>query len=169
MTRGGVLPFAPLPSGLTHRQPGTIIATCFGIGLLRWAPGTWGSIVALPLGWYLYAAFGGLGVAVAAAAAFAVGWWATNRVIESGGDHDPSYVVIDEVHGQLIALSVVPADPIYYGAAFFGFRVFDIFKPWPASWADRSVAGGLGVMLDDTFAGLYVAAILFAASRYLAT
>ncbi len=75
---------------------------------------------------------------------------------------------MSEVAGQLVALSVVPAEPLYYAAAFVGFRFFDIVKPWPVSWADRSIEGGLGVMLDDAFAGLYIAAILFAASRYLA-
>ncbi len=161
-------PLSPLPPGLAYRQPATLLATCGGIGLVRWAPGTWGSLVALPVAWFLHVAFGWLGVAAAAVAVFAVGWWASERVIERGGDHDPSYVVIDEVHGQLVALSVVPADPLAYAAALLGFRIFDIVKPWPASWADRSVAGGLGVMLDDAFAGLYVAAILFAAGRYLA-
>ena len=153
-------PFSALPPGLALWRPTTLLATCCGIGLLRWAPGTWGSLAALPLAWYLYVAFGWLGVAAAAAAVFAVGWWATSKVIARGGDHDPSYVVIDEVFGQLVALSAVPADPVYYAAAFLAFRIFDVTKPWLAGWADREVAGGLGVMLDDGIAGLYAAAIL---------
>ena len=169
MTPLPVLPAGPtLPPGLALRRPATLLATCFGIGLLPLAPGTWASLAALPLGWLLHAAFGPPGVAAAAAALFAVGWWTASKVIASGGDHDPSYIVIDEVAGQLVALSVVPADPLYYAAAFVGFRIFDIFKPWPVCWADRSIKGGLGIMLDDVFAGLYVAAILFATSRYLA-
>ncbi len=153
-------PSSALPPGLALWRPTTLLATCCGIGLLRRAPGTWGSLVALPLAWYLYVALGWLGVAAAAAAVFAVGWWATSKVIARGGDHDPSYVVIDEVFGQLVALCAVPADPVYYAAAFLGFRIFDVTKPWPAGWADREVAGGLGVMLDDGIAGLYAAAIL---------
>jgi phosphatidylglycerophosphatase A len=166
---GPTLPSGPtLPPGLAFRRPATLVATCFGIGLLPLAPGTWASLAALPLGWLVLATFGLPGVAAAAAALFAVGWWTASKVIARGGDHDPSYIVIDEVAGQLVALSVAPAEPLYYAAAFVGFRFFDIVKPWPVSWADRSIEGGLGVMLDDVIAGLYVAAILFAASHYLA-
>ena len=73
-------------------------------------------------------------------------------------DHGP--VVIDEVAGMLISLLFLPATWPVMAAAFVAFRVFDIVKPWPASWADRELKGGLGIMLDDILAGLYAAAVV---------
>ena len=117
------------------------------------------SLAALPLAWIVVAELGPFGFPVVIALLFAAGWWASSEVVERGGGGDPSYIVVDEVTGQLIALSVVPADPLYYALAFLGFRFFDIVKPWPISWAERKVKGGLGVMLDDVLAGLAVAII----------
>ncbi len=148
-----------LPPGVAFERPSTLIATWFGVGLLPRAPGTWGSLAALPLAWIIVAELGPLAFPVVIALVFAAGWWASAEVVKRGGGADPSYIVVDEVVGQLIALSVVPADPLYYALAFLGFRFFDIVKPWPISWADRRVKGGLGVMLDDVFAGLAVAII----------
>jgi len=71
---------------------------------------------------------------------------------------------VDEVAGQLLTLSLAPLTWQGFLAAFLAFRVFDIVKPWPASWADRDLDGGLGVMMDDMFAGAYGALIVFAAS-----
>ena len=116
----------------------------------------------MPLAWLLHMAGGPLAVAGGAAVVFTAGWWAAERVVRHGGDGDPSWVVVDEVAGQLVALAVIPLDPALYAAAFLGFRVFDILKPWPVGWADRALKGGLGIMLDDLFAGLYVVAILLA-------
>ncbi len=160
--------FSSLPAGLGFWRPATLLATWFGVGLLPKAPGTWGSLAALPLAWLLHMAGGSLAVAGGAAVLFLAGWWAAEQVVRHSDDGDPSYVVIDEVAGQLVALAAVPLDPVLYAAAFLGFRAFDILKPWPVGWADRAVKGGLGVMLDDLFAGLYVAAILFTVTRSLA-
>jgi phosphatidylglycerophosphatase A len=76
------------------------------------------------------------------------------------GFEDPGAVVIDEVAGQWLVLAVAPLDVWYFAAAFVLFRVFDIAKPWPVSWADRRIKGGFGVMFDDILAGLYGAAVL---------
>ena len=159
-------PSPETPRAPSLRHPAVLAATWFGVGFLPRAPGTWASLAALPLGWYLHVAWGPLGVAAAAIALFAAGWWASELVVRLSGEPDPAYIVIDEVAGQLVALAVAPTDLLYYTAAFVGFRFFDIVKPWPVSWADRRVAGGLGVMLDDILAGLYVAAILFAVSFF---
>ena len=161
-------PFSALPRGLAFRHPAVLVTTCFGVGLLPVAPGTWGSLVALPVAWFLHGASGGLAVVAAAAALFFAGWWAAEHVVRRSGARDPSCIVIDEVAGQLLALAVVPAELPYYAAAFVGFRLFDIVKPWPVSWADRTLKGGLGVMLDDALAALYVAAILFGVTRFYA-
>lgn len=74
---------------------------------------------------------------------------------------DPSEVVIDEVAGQMFALSLVEPSLLSYAFGFLFFRGFDILKPGPVGWVDRKVKGGLGVMLDDVLAGLLAAACLF--------
>ena len=143
------------------------IATFFYTGYLRPAPGTWGSLAALPAAWLINLFLGPWGLFVAAGLAYAVGAWATGVETRGKDDHDPSEIVIDEVCGQWIALL-----PVAFGAAvsdsnilalwpgwivaFILFRLFDITKWGPIGWADRK-AGPTGVMLDDVFAGLFAA------------
>ena len=142
-------------------DPAALLATWFGSGWLPWVPGTWGSLAALPFGYAIWAAAGPLGLAVGAAAAAAVGWWASESYVRRSGRKDPSEVVIDEVAGQWLTLLPAAGDPVAILAAFLIFRVLDIVKPFPANWCDRHLAGGLGVMLDDVVAGLYGAALLW--------
>lgn len=123
-------------------------------------PGTWASLAALPCAAVLRWLWGGGGVGVAAAAVFAVGWWAASRVARASHSADPGYVVVDEIAGQLLALSLAPLDWRYYLAAFLLFRVFDIWKPFPVNWLDRRVGGGLGIMLDDAMAALYALLVI---------
>ncbi len=139
-----------------------MLATGFGAGLLPGAPGTWGSLAALPFAWAIRAHCGIPGLAVAAGLVFVAGWWAAAAVIKAGTAKDPAWVVIDEVAGQWLALLPAPLDPLAYALAFLLFRLFDIWKPWPVRWADRRVGGGLGVMLDDTLAAAYAALALSA-------
>lgn len=143
------------------------IATVGGVGHLRPAPGTWGSVAAFPLAWGLHS-LGGWGLlALATAVVFAAGVWATATLTAGSADHDPSEIVVDEVVGQWIALlpvaigaSMMAASvlALWPGllAAFVGFRLFDIWKPGPVGWADRR-SDALGVMLDDVIAGLLAA------------
>lgn len=156
-----------LPKGVSPIHPATLLATWFGIGLLPRAPGTWGSLAALPFAWFIRDGFGAVGLAVAAAGLFIVGLWAASVYVRQAGEADPGAVVIDEVAGQWLVLLAVPPDPVLYGAGFVLFRITDIFKPWPASWIDRTVKGGFGVMLDDTAAALYAGAALYALSRWI--
>ena len=144
-----------LPEGRTLWEPSTALATFFGTGLLPIAPGTWASAVALPIGWVIASIGGWQGLLTGAIVAGLAGWWASARYVAQTGREDPSEIVIDEVAAQWLALCVVPISIVPYLAAFFVFRVFDTLKPWPASWADREVEGGAGVMLDDIFAGAY--------------
>ncbi len=130
-----------------------MIATGFGVGFLPLAPGTWASLIALPIGWAIASVAGGLGLMLAALAVFASGVWAAEVVIRRDGVDDPREVVIDEVAGQWLALLSVPNEPLYVIAAFVLFRVFDVLKPWPVSWADRNLTGGFGAMFDDMIAG----------------
>lgn len=158
----------PMPAGLPFRHPAMLLATWFGAGLLRGAPGTWGSLAALPCAVVIVWAFGELGLLAAAALACVVGVWASAEVARRSGEEDSGAIVIDEVAGQWLVLVPVALDLKYYALAFLLFRAADIFKPWPASWADRlrgPVRGPVGVMLDDVFAGLYAGLAVWLAAR----
>ena len=127
------------------------IASLGGVGFLRPAPGTWGSLAVMPLAllppW----------VALLAAFLFTgLGYWALTRLPETGAD--PGWVVIDEAAGQSLALAAATG---WLGVllAFALFRLFDITKPGPVGWADRQ-KGPFGVMADDVIAGAMAAAVL---------
>lgn len=135
------------------------------VGLLRPAPGTWGSLAALGLA-YLICLVGGPFLLLALTVVVTVaGIWTIGQQITGQPDQDPSEIVIDEVAGQWIALlpvvfggwhAGVPLTALWPGwiAAFVLFRLFDIWKPGPVGWADRR-GGALGVMLDDVIAGVF--------------
>lgn len=143
------------------------IATFFYIGHLRPAPGTWGSLAALPAAMILYAAAGPWAVVVGVVVTYFGGHWATTIETRGEDNHDPSEIVIDEVCGQWIALL-----PVLFGAAsrdvallglwpgwiaaFILFRFFDITKLGPVGWADQR-DDATGVMLDDVIAGVLAA------------
>ncbi|HTH16569.1 MAG TPA: phosphatidylglycerophosphatase A [Magnetospirillum sp.] len=146
--------------GISPWHPAALAATWFGAGLLPKAPGTWGSLAALPFAWGL-AKLGGAPLLLAASlACFLAGWWASAVYVRRTGVDDPSEVVIDEVAGQWLVLAAAPTDLLAYAVGFALFRLLDITKPWPARWADRHVHGGLGVMLDDMLAAAYGAAAM---------
>jgi phosphatidylglycerophosphatase A len=157
-------PYPPL-------HPVALAATWFGTGLLPGAPGTWGSIAALPAAWLLLEATGAAGLIAASVAAFALGVWACGAYARALGTEDPSACVLDEVAGQWLALGIAalagPLTPVHWIAGFAAFRLFDILKPWPASWADASLSGGLGIMLDDMVAGAYAGIAVLALGHLL--
>lgn len=147
-----------------------MIATVGGVGYVRPAPGTWGSLAALPLGWALHQIGGWILLLIAIVVIFALGWWATAEETRGKTDHDPSEIVVDEVVGQWIALLPLSYGAAFAGAdilalypgwiaAFIGFRAFDILKPGPVGWADRR-GDALGVMLDDVIAGVFAAIVV---------
>ncbi len=141
------------------------IATVFHVGRIGFAPGTFGSLAALPAGYLLHALGGFPTLALATGAVFLLGWWATANATRGQQDHDPAEIVIDEVAGQWIALWPLSAGLWWQGvdpwlfpwpgwvAAFVLFRGFDILKPWPVSRFD-AMQTPLGVMLDDVMAGI---------------
>ena len=144
-----------------------LIGTVGGVGYLRPAPGTWGSLVALPMAWVLHTLGGFPLLALATVAVFVGGLWATRVMTEGQDDHDPSEIVIDEVAGQFIALWAISYPSWAHGiditalwpgwvAGFILFRLFDITKPGPVGWADRR-GDPMGVMLDDVIAGIFAA------------
>jgi phosphatidylglycerophosphatase A len=131
------------------------LATWLGCGRVPHAPGTAGSLAALPLGALLLWQGGPLLLMAGALAVLVAGFWASARYVEATGEDDPGPVVIDEVAGQLIALVPVGLSPLGFLVAFVLFRVLDIAKPWPAGWIDRELPGAPGIMLDDVVAGVY--------------
>ncbi len=144
--------------------PAHMIATFGGVGHLRPAPGTWGSLAALPVAWLLHVLGGPVLLLAGVGLAFGAGLWAARIEIAATGDTDPSEVVIDEVAGQWIALLPVSLGAWQVGvgvlalwpgwvAAFLLFRLFDIWKPGPIGTADRR-GDALGLMLDDVLAGV---------------
>lgn len=144
-----------------------VFLSFFGAGFLRPASGTWGSLAALPAAWVLHLSGGPFLLACAAVALYFAGVAATKAETARGDDHDPGWIVVDEVVGQWIALL-----PVSYGAwanevailklwpgivaAFLLFRLFDIIKPWIIGRADAR-ADAVGVMLDDVWAGVFAA------------
>jgi phosphatidylglycerophosphatase A len=139
-------------------HPATLIATWFGSGLLPRAPGTWGSLAALPFAFALQWWGGWVALAIGALAVLLLGWWAIGVYLHKAEESDPGPVVVDEVFGQFLALLPATPDPLLYAAAFALFRLFDVWKPWPVGWVDRRLDGPMGVMLDDGIAGFYAAA-----------
>lgn len=145
------------------------ITTFGGAGLLRPAPGTWGSLAGLIAGVLLHMIGGFWLLFVASFAVTALGWWAVTAEVGDSGE-DPSEIVIDEVAGQWVALW-----PVSFGAAMMGaeilalypgliaafvvFRLFDIAKPGPVGWADRK-HGAFGIMADDLIAGWLTAMVV---------
>ncbi len=137
------------------------LATWFGSGYLPIAPGTWGSLAALPFAWFISLFAGPWALLFATCLIFFIGIWSANGYMKLSGSHDPGPVVIDEVVGQWLTLILVPVDIRYYVLGFFLFRIADICKPWPANWADKKIDGGLGVMLDDVLAAFYSGGALY--------
>ncbi len=131
----------------------------FGAGFSPWAPGTVGSLAALPFAWAIAVMWGSLGLAIAAVIAFAVGWLAVSSTPNVGDD--PGWIVIDEVAGQWLTLVLVSPDVILYSIGFLLFRAFDIFKPWPIRTLERRTSGGFGVMIDDVAAAIFAGAVLY--------
>ena len=146
---------------LNLRDPASLIATCFGAGLVPWAPGTVASALALPLAWLIRTYTGTLGLAIATLVLIVIGIWAAGAYERRTGVRDSSAIVIDEVAGQFVALLLVPPTIAVYAVGFVLFRLFDVVKPWPISLLDKRVKGGIGVMLDDIVAGALAAVLLW--------
>lgn len=143
-----------------------LIATWFGVGLARKAPGTWGSLAALPLGILLLWLGGGWAVAAGGMVATVIGIWATHVYLKTAALKDPKEVVIDEVAGQLFALVPAGLDWRLWILAFILFRFFDITKLGPVGWAER-LPKAYGVVIDDVIAGIIAGSCLWAIGRYV--
>jgi len=144
-----------------------IIGTFFYTGYLKPAPGTWGSLAALPFVWVFHVLGGPWLFLAVTIATYALGLWAVKGLVEDSTNKDPSEIVIDEVVGMWLAMLPVSFGAAGMGAdifrlwpgwvsAFLLFRLFDIWKPWLVGRADRR-GDALGVMLDDIIAGIFAA------------
>lgn len=135
------------------------IATGGGTGRLPKAPGTWGSLLGVGL-WFGFSHLEPASYVGITFALFLIGTACAGSAEKIVDHADPGLVVIDEVVGQMIALTAAPHHPLAVLAAFLLFRFFDILKPFPVGWFDRHIHGGLGIMLDDVIAGLYALLLL---------
>jgi phosphatidylglycerophosphatase A len=154
---------APPPRGATDTLAHGL-SVWFGCGHVPRAPGTAGTLGAIPL-YLLVRDRGPLVVALVALAVTIVGVWSSRRVCLRVERKDPQIVVIDEVAGVMIAWVAAPPTLLGLLAGFVLFRVFDHTKPWPARFAERELPVGFSVMFDDVVAGLWAAALLFCAHR----
>ena len=143
------------------KNPIHALALGFGSGLAPKAPGTFGTLAGVGLYWLLQSM--GLSLAVyivLTAGCFIAGIWICQYTADALGVHDHPAIVWDEVVGYLITMMFSPPGWWWMLIGFALFRLFDIWKPWPIRAIDRSVQGGLGIMLDDVLAAVYAAIIL---------
>jgi phosphatidylglycerophosphatase A len=141
------------------KNPIMMIAFGFGSGLVPKAPGTAGTLLAVPLCIVLQ----NLSLMMYGIAIIIItvpGIYVCSYTIKKLGKHDHPAIVIDEIAGYLITMFAVPVGWEWLLAGFVLFRFFDVVKPWPISWLDKNVKGGLGVMVDDVLAGLVSLAFL---------
>lgn len=148
----------PIPRRLL-RDPGHLLSFGFGSGLSPYAPGTFGTLAAIPF--YLLmsrlplTAYVGLTVACLLLGIYVCG--RTGKVL---GVHDHGAIVWDEFVGLFITMMFAPVSILTLVIGFVLFRLFDILKPWPVCVIDTRIKGGLGVMLDDVIAGIYAMLVL---------
>lgn len=162
--------------GFAWQRPSHVAATFFGVGAMRPAPGTWGTLA----GVIVFALLNPLAASAAAAlslptaaiwlfltaALFFLGVWATDQTARDMGVEDHGGMVIDEVAAVWLVCALVPADWLWWTGAFAAFRFFDIVKLWPGSWFDKNLHGGWGVMVDDLVAGMYAWLVLWVIGRW---
>lgn len=149
---------SPLPSSI-WRNPVHFLAFGFGSGAMPFAPGTFGTLVAIPV----FLLFSGLTLwlyLLLTAVMLLLGIWLCHVTAHDLGVHDHSGIVWDEIVGYLITMIAAPPTWQTIVLGFVLFRIFDILKPWPIGWVDKRVQGGLGIMLDDVLAGIFAALVL---------
>ncbi|WP_017444831.1 phosphatidylglycerophosphatase A [Gayadomonas joobiniege] len=148
-------------------DPRHFLSLGFGSGLIPIAPGTFGSLAAIPVYW-LMATYLSLSVYLAVTLVFAiVGFYLCGFTAQALKTHDHPGIVWDEVVGMLIALAFFPVTWKTVVIGFIYFRIFDIIKPWPINWLDRRVSGGVGIMADDLLAGVMAWITLYLTHTYI--
>jgi phosphatidylglycerophosphatase A len=152
---GGEPAIKPRP----FRSPVQFLAFGFGSGLSPKAPGTMGTLAAIPL-YLLLATLPLPAYSLAVLVAAVLGIWICGRASRELGVHDHGGIVWDEFVGFWITMWAVPSGLLWVVAGFALFRLFDVLKPWPISWCDRHVHGGFGIMVDDVLAGVISCGLL---------
>jgi phosphatidylglycerophosphatase A len=147
------------------RDPVHFLSFGCGTGLAPFAPGTFGTLLGIPL-WLLLQDVSLIVYLFVLVVLLFGGAWVAGRTSRALGTHDHGAIVIDEVLGFLVAMTAAPQGWQWIVAGFLAFRLFDIWKPWPVSLADRRVHGGIGIMLDDLLAGLWALVCLQLAQRF---
>ena len=130
------------------------VATGLYVGKIPKAPGTWGSLVAF-LPWFVFKDVSLPIYLLICFITLVVGFFAAGSAEKILDQPDSSSIVIDEIAGMFIALTLAPAHPLAWLLGFALFRFFDILKPFPVSWFDKHIHGGVGIMMDDVVAGIY--------------
>ncbi len=130
------------------------IATGLYVGKLPKAPGTWGSLAAF-LPWLLIKDLSITPYLIVILILFIAGFFAAGSAEKIMDSPDADPIVIDEIVGMFITLTMAPAHPLAWILGFLLFRLFDITKPFPVSWFDQRIHGGIGIMMDDVIAGIY--------------
>ena len=141
------------------RDPVVLIAVGFGSGLAPKAPGTAGTLIAIPL-YLLMQPLPLISYLLITTCLFIVGIWICAYTAEKLGVHDHPSIVIDEIVGYLITMTAVPGGWLAVAVGFILFRLLDAIKPWPISWFDSNISGGLGIMIDDVVAGIVALAMI---------
>jgi len=141
------------------RNPIHLLAFGLGSGAAPKAPGTFGTLAAIPLYWLLQP-LAPINYLLVTVVLFFVGIWLCDKTSRDLGVHDHGGIVWDEWVGFLITMWLAPTGWGWLLLGFLLFRVFDILKPWPIGWLDKKVAGGLGIMLDDVLAGIFAFLLL---------
>lgn len=136
-----------------------VVSTWFYVGKIRWAPGTLGTLATIPFV-IIFQMMGSIAYMAVTFLIVFLGIFLSDIYEKSKGDHDLSEIVIDEVAGYMIAMTLLPMTWQALTLGFLIFRFFDIFKPFPIGWLDRKINGGLGVMVDDVAAGVITNVIL---------
>ncbi len=136
------------------KHPVYFLGLGMGSGLASRAPGTWGTLAALPIYLVLHS-LPLIGYILITALAFVLGIWICQRTADWLGHQDPGAVVWDEIVGFLVTMTAAPEGGAWLVLGFILFRFFDILKPWPINLADKLFHGGFGIMFDDLLAGLF--------------
>jgi phosphatidylglycerophosphatase A len=157
--------FRPTPQFVSS-HPAHMIAFGFGAGLAPVAPGTAGTLLAWPIGWYLAGSYPPAVLILVVALCFLVGVWACELTGRHLGVPDHGAMVWDEVVAFLLILAILPRSLAWQAAGFLVFRAFDILKPPPIRWFERRYHGGFGVMFDDLVAAGYTLLVLAFAKRF---
>ena len=143
-----------------------LIATWFGVGLMRPAPGTWGTLAALPFAILIKMAGGWIALLAAILIVSFIGYKVSEQWCALTKEKDAPQIVVDEVAGMWITLLAAPLTDMTVLCGFVLFRFFDILKPWPVSWCDQKLPGGYGVMADDIAAGIFAGIAVWGLHHY---